>query len=142
VKWNFAIALAILAACLGLAGCGSDKESQAEAEQQLCASLNDFAATVVALQGTSFQNSSEGDVKAAVNDVGEAWDQVVQDAKDVRGTSTDTIESAYDDLKQAVEDRPRDKPIGEVVAALESKLAAFARAWTELADGLDCKTTS
>ncbi len=42
------LALAVTGA---LAACGSDKKSPAEAKQHLCASLDDFAASVVALQG-------------------------------------------------------------------------------------------
>jgi hypothetical protein len=46
------LALAVTAA---LAACGSNKESPAEAKQHLCASLDDFAASVVALQGVGLR---------------------------------------------------------------------------------------
>jgi hypothetical protein len=139
---SFAVAFAAAAACLGLAGCGSDEPSQKEAKQQLCASLDNFAASVVALQGLSLKSSSEDDVKTATDNVQDAWDQVVEDAKDVKNASTDQIESAYDDLKQAVQDRPADEPITQVIAGLEPKITAFAQAWKDLASGLDCDAAS
>jgi hypothetical protein len=141
VTRNVAIAAAILAACCGLVACGSDKESQQEAKQHLCSSLDDFAASVVALQGLSLGSSSEDDVKAAADEISNAWDQVVDDAKDVKNASTDEIESAYNDLEQAIQDRPTDKPVTEVIAGLQPQVTAFAESWKHLADGLDCKTS-
>lgn len=138
----FALAVVLLAAGLGLVACGGDEESQAEAEQHLCASLDDFAASIVSLQGLSLQKTSEDDLNSAADNVNDAWDQVVEDAKDVKNANTDAIESAYDDLKQAIEDRPRDKPITEVFAELEPKILAFAQAWKDLASSFDCKTAS
>jgi hypothetical protein len=136
------IALAVVAACLGLVACGGNKESQQEAKQHLCSSLDNFAASIVALQGLSLGSSSENDVESAVDKVSSAWDQVVADAKDVKNASTDQIESAYNDLKQAIQNRPKDKPVSEVIAGLEPKITAFAEAFRKLGDGLDCKSTS
>ena len=137
-----AITVAVLATCLGLVACGSDKQSQQEAEQQLCSSLDDFAASVVALQGLSLGSSSEDDLKAAADNVNRAWDRVLEDSKDVKSASTDEIQSAYDDLNRAIQDRPTDQPVTTVIAGLEPKIIAFAQAWKHLANGLDCKTTS
>jgi gamma-glutamyl:cysteine ligase YbdK (ATP-grasp superfamily) len=134
------VALALLAAT-ALAACGSDKESPAEAKQNLCASLDSFAASVVGLQGVGL-SSSEDQLKSALDDVDKAWDQVVADAKDVKTANTDNIQSTYDDLKQAVQNRPTDQPMTEVIAGLGPKLTAFAEAWKQFAASLDCKTTS
>jgi gamma-glutamyl:cysteine ligase YbdK (ATP-grasp superfamily) len=134
------VALALLAAT-ALAACGSDKESPPEAKQNLCASLDSFAASVVGLQGVGL-SSSEDQLKSALDDVDKAWDQVVADAKDVKTANTDNIQSTYDDLKQAVQNRPTDQPMTEVIAGLGPKLTAFAEAWKQFAASLDCKTTS
>ena len=134
------VALTLLAAT-ALAACGSDKESPAEAKQNLCTSLDGFAASVVGLQGVGL-SSSEDQLKSALDDVDKAWDQVVADAKDVKTANTDNIRSTYDDLKQAVQNRPTDKPMTEVIAGLGPKLTAFAEAWKQFAASLDCKTTS
>src|SRR5213594_3930648 len=119
-----ALLLAVLC-CLGLAACGSNKESPAEAKQNLCTSLDGFAASVVALQGLGL-SSSEDELNNALDKIDKAWNQVVDDAKDVKSANTDTIKSTYDDLKKSVQNRPTDKPITEVVAGLQPKLTAFA----------------
>ena len=135
-----AVLLALLG-CLSLAACGSNKESPAEAKQHLCTSLDAFAASVVSLQGLGL-SSSEDELNNQLDKIDKAWNQVVDDAKDVKSAHTDTIESTYDDLKQSVQDRPTDKPITEVVAGLQPKLTAFADAWKQFANSLDCKSAS
>jgi gamma-glutamyl:cysteine ligase YbdK (ATP-grasp superfamily) len=141
VKRLLAIVALALVATTALAACGGDKESPAEAKQNLCASLDDFAASVVALQGVGL-SSSQDQLKSALDNIDQAWGQVVADAKDVKNVNTDNIKSTYDDLKQAVQDRPTDQPMTEVIAGLEPKLTAFAQAWKQFAGSLDCKTTS
>lgn len=142
MRKRFAPLVLLAAACLSLAACGSDQESQAEAEQHLCTSLDDFAASLVSLQGLSFQTASEDDLNDAADNIEEAWDQVVEDAKDVKNANTDAIQSAYDDVREAIQDRPRDKPLTEVVAGLQPKIVAFAQAWKDFASSFDCKTAS
>ena len=139
---RLALVLALCAAALTLPACGSDKPSQQEAEQNLCTSLDEFAASVTALQGLSLTGSSGDDVKAAVENIDDQWNQVVDDAKSVKSASTDKITSTWDDLKQSVQDRSTDESISEMIAALEPKVTAFAAAWKELADGLGCEASS
>jgi hypothetical protein len=130
-----------LVACAGLAACGSDKESPAEAKENLCQSLDVFAASVVALQGVGL-SSSEDELNSALDKIQAAWDDVVADAKDVKTANTDNIQSTYDDLKDAVQNRPTDKPMTEVVAGLAQPLTAFAEAWKQFAASVDCKAAS
>jgi hypothetical protein len=131
-----------LVATTTLVACGGNKESPAEAKQNLCASLDDFAASVVALQAVLAPSSSQDQITSALDDVNKAWEQVVADAKDVKSVNTDNIKSTYDDLKQSVQNRPTDQPMTAVIAGLEPKLSAFAQAWKQFAGSLDCKTTS
>jgi hypothetical protein len=141
VKGGLAVVALALAVTASLVACGSNKESPAEAKQHLCTSLDAFAASVVALQGVGL-SSSEDALNNALDKIDKAWDQVVEDAKDVKSANTDTIKSTYDDLKQAVQNRPTDKPITEVVAGLQPKLTAFADAWKQFANSVDCKSAS
>ena len=136
-----AAVLLALVSCACLAACGSKKETPAEAKQHLCSSLNEFAASVVGLQGVAL-SSSEDELKSSLDKVQAAWDKVVADAKDVKTANTDHIKSTYDDLKNAVQNRPTDKPITEVIAGLKPKLTAFAQAWKQFASSVDCKSTS
>lgn len=140
MKRLLTLAVLALVACAGLAACGSNKESPAEAKQNLCASLHDFASSVVALQGVGL-SSSEDQLKSALDNVQSAWDKVVADAKDVKTANTDNIKSTYDDLKNAVQNRPTDEPVTQVIAGLEPKLTAFANAWKQFAATVDCKTS-
>lgn len=140
MKRSLALAVLAVAACAGLAACGSNKESPAEAKQNLCTSLHGFASSVVALQGVGL-SSSEDQLKSALDNVQSAWDKVVADAKDVKTANTDNIKSTYNDLKSAVQNRPTDEPATQVIAGLEPKLSAFANAWKQFANSVDCKTS-
>ena len=136
-----ALVLLALTVCGGLVACGSSKPSPAEAKQNLCGSLDDFAASVVSLQGV-VANPSEDAINSAVDDIQASWDKVVAAAKDVKSANTDNIQSTYDDLKSAVQNRSTDESITQVIAGLQPKLTAFAAAWKQFASSLDCKSSS
>lgn len=140
MKRAAALVVLALAVIAPVAACGSNKESPAEAKQHLCTSLDGFAASVVALQGVGL-SSSEDELKSALDNIQAAWDKVVADAKDVKTANTDHIKSTYNDLKGAVQNRPTDKPVTEVVAGLQPKLTAFADAWKQFAASVGCKTS-
>jgi hypothetical protein len=142
VRRHLVLPVVLVFAVLGSTACGSDKESQAQAKDHLCSSLDAFAASVVSLQGLTLQTASEDDLKASAEKVSGAWDQVVEDAKDVKDASTDQIQSAYDDLNDAIQNRPTDQPVTAVVAGLAPKVTAFSQAWKDFAASLDCKSAS
>jgi gamma-glutamyl:cysteine ligase YbdK (ATP-grasp superfamily) len=135
------LAVVALAACLGLVACGSDKQSPADAKQQLCSSVNAFAASVTSLQGLGL-SSSEDQLKSSLDDIQKAWDNVVADAKDVKTANTENIKKTYSDLTQAIKNRPTDKPVTQVVAGLGPQLTAFADSWRQFASSLQCKSAS
>ena len=130
-----------LAVCLGLVACGSNKQSPADAKQQLCSSMNAFAASVTSLQGLGL-NSSKDQLKSAVDNIQKAWDTMVADAKNVKTVNTENIKKTYDDLKQSVQNRPTNEPVQQVVAGLAPKFTAFADAWRQFASSLQCKSSS
>ena len=142
LRRGIAAALVVVVACLGLVACGSNKESQKEAEQNLCQSLDKFSASILSLSGLSLGSSTQDDVKAAVDTVSKAWDQVVADAKDVKNVSTDELRSKWDDLKHGIENRPTDKPISQVIAGLQPQITAFTQAFQQVTNGLDCKKST
>jgi gamma-glutamyl:cysteine ligase YbdK (ATP-grasp superfamily) len=135
------LAIVALVVCLGLVACGSNKQSPAEAKQQLCSSVNAFAASVTSLQGLSL-SSSQDQLKSAVDNIQKAWDNVVTDAKNVKTVNTDNIKKTYDDLKTAVDNRPTNEPVQQVLAGLATKFTAFADAWRQFASSLQCKSSS
>jgi gamma-glutamyl:cysteine ligase YbdK (ATP-grasp superfamily) len=135
------LALVALAACLGLVACGSNKQSPAEAKQQLCSSVNAFAASVTSLQGLGLSSSAD-QLKGAVDNIQKAWDKVVADAKNVKTVNTDNVKKTFDELKSAVKNRPTNEPVQQVVAGLAPKFTAFADAWRQFASSLQCKSSS
>lgn len=135
------LALVALVACLGLVACGSNEQSPAEAKQQLCSSVEAFAASVTSLQGLGL-SSSQDQLKSAVNNIQKSWDKVVADAKNVKTVNTDNIKKTFDDLKSAVQNRPTNEPVQQVVAGLAPKFTAFADAWRQFASSLQCKSSS
>jgi gamma-glutamyl:cysteine ligase YbdK (ATP-grasp superfamily) len=135
------LALVALVACLGLVACGSNKQTSADAKQQLCSSVNAFAASVTSLQGLGL-GSSKAQLTSAVDNIQKAWDNVVADAKNVKTVNTDNIKKTYNDLKQAVQNRPANEPVQQVVAGLAPTFTAFTNAWREFASSLQCKSSS
>ena len=130
-----------LVVCLGLVACGSNKQTPADAKQQLCSSVNAFAASVTSLQGLGL-GSSKDQLTGAVDNIQKAWDNVVADAKNVKTVNTDNIKTTYNDLKQAVQNRPTNEPVQQVVAGLAPTFTAFTDAWREFASSLQCKSSS
>lgn len=135
------LALVALVACLGLVACGSNKQSPAEAKQQLCSSVNAFAASVTSLQGLGL-SSSQDQLKSAVDNIQKAWDKVVADAKNVKTANTDNVKKTFNELKSAVKNRPTNESVQQVVAGLAPKFTAFADAWRQFASSLQCKSSS
>jgi gamma-glutamyl:cysteine ligase YbdK (ATP-grasp superfamily) len=135
------LALVALAASLGLVACGSNKQSPAQAKQQLCSSVDAFAASVTSLQGLGLSSSTD-QLKGAVDNIQKAWDKVVTDAKNVKTVNTDNVKKTFDDLKNAVQNRPTNEPVQQVVAGLAPKFTAFADSWRQFASSLQCKSSS
>ena len=135
------LAFVAVVASLGLVACGSNKQSPAEAKQQLCSSVNAFAASVTSLQGLGL-SSSQDQLKGAVDNIQKAWDNVVADAKNVKTVNTDNVKKTYNDLKSAVQNRPTNQSAQQVVAGLAPKFTAFADAWRQFASSLQCKSSS
>jgi prophage DNA circulation protein len=138
---KLAVVAVALAACLGLAACGSQKQSPAEAKQQLCKSVDAFATSVTSLQGLGL-GSSQDQLKSSLDNIQKAWDNVVADAKDVKTANTDNIKKTYNELIDAVQNRPTGQPVQQVVAGLMPKLTAFADSWRQFASSLQCKSSS
>ena len=73
MKRTLAIILVAIASAFGLAASGGDDEdSQASAEQELCASLASFSSAVVNLQGLS-PESTKDDLSGARDDIAMLW---------------------------------------------------------------------
>ena len=138
MKRTLAIIPVAIAAAFGLAaGGGNDEESQASAEQDLCASLASFSAAVVNLQGLS-PDSTKDDIEEARDNVKSAWDDVKSKAQDVASADTEALENAEDDLRSAVDDLPDDTTVAQGLEALKPQLTAVAQTYREIYNGAGC----
>jgi hypothetical protein len=73
-----------LVAMGGLAACGDDDESQATAEENLCASLEAFSVALANVQGVELLNPDANQTNTSINRVRAAWSGVEASAKDVQ----------------------------------------------------------
>ena len=60
----------------------------------------------------------------------------------MKTANTENIKKTYNDLTQAIKNRPTDKPVTQVVAGLGPQLTAFADAWRQYASSLQCTSAS
>jgi hypothetical protein len=148
--FKYVLTLISLGALIVVFACGDDEgnggnadiratpESQEGAEQNLCSSLSDFGDSLAALSDLEASSASAEDYEAATADVRAAWDQVEEDAADVAEADTTALESAQDDLDQAIEDAPADEPVTDALASLSEEIAAVRTALGEVGDGVGC----
>ncbi len=136
-----ALGAIVLVGVAGLVGCDDD-ESQAAAEDNLCASLTSFSSSVVNLQGLDPATASQDDYEAAVQEIEKAGNTVREDAEDVSDADTAALESAVNDLEAAADDVPDDVPVADAVSTLQPEVQAVAQTWNEAFNGLGCQTST
>lgn len=123
-----AVALVVVTLGVGLAACGEEETSD-EARQQLMTDLDAFKASFAGLTELS-PTSTVDDVQAVKEDVQASWDQVKVSAADVKEAEVGQVESAWDDLAQAVDDLDSDTPLNEIVPSLSDEVQALRAART------------
>jgi hypothetical protein len=148
--FKYVLTLISLGALIFVFACGDDEgdgggvdigatpEGQEAAEQTLCSSFSDFGDSLAALRDLEASSASAEDYEAAAEDVRTAWDQVETDAADVAEADITALESAQDDLDQAIEDAPADEPVTAALGTLSDEIDAVQTALGEAGDGLGC----
>ncbi len=128
------LSVVLVAAVLSvsLVACGDE-----EAEASLCDSLSGFQSSVSDLRDLD-DDSSKEELEAARDDVGEALDQVISDASDLAGVRLDGLQSAFGDLRTAIDDLPDDTSISDAVEELEPQLDSIGTAFQAIFAGLNC----
>lgn len=128
------ISVALLAAVLSvsLIACGDE-----EAEASLCDSLGSFETAVTNLRELDSDSSKE-ELEAARDDVGDALEQVIEDASDLAGIRLDSLQTAFGDLRAAIDDLPDDTSVSDAVDELEPQLDAIGTAFQGIFAGLNC----
>jgi|GEM_PF-741389 len=108
-----------------------------EAETNLCKSLNEFEAALIALGDISLDSTIE-DIQNNFKAVEDAWNKIVADAEKVAEAKSDDLEKAYDNLVKAINDIPGDATITEALQSIADEASAVAAAWEQLFSDLDC----
>jgi hypothetical protein len=136
------LAVALVAAlALLAAGCGG-KESSATAKQNFCSSVDELAASVVALQGLSPSTTTKDDLKAARQRIEDAWDQVRDDSEDLKDATVSDLRQAGDELSSGVKSLPDDATLVDAAVALRSDLTSFAQAFSKTVSSVGCKDSA
>ena len=135
--------LAALVACLALVGavaCGDDDESQATAEENLCASLEGFSAALANVEGVQLLDPDANQANTSVQRARATWSGAQAAAEDVQEADANALSSAVDDLESTAQNLPSGSTPAEIRQALEPQLAAVYTAFNEMYDGLECAT--
>jgi len=113
-------------------------ESSAAAKRDFCSSLSNLSSTVMSYQGLDPVTATNDQRDAAYNDIGDAWNAVVDDANDWANAYDNPLTQAYDDLVWAVDALPSDYTVAQDLQAVEPQLAAFPEAFNETFDRSGC----
>ena len=88
--------------------------------------------------GTLGPDSTIDEIRSASDAYADALTAVVDSAKDLASVRTEPIETASNDLAQAIDDIPGDDTIPEALASIEEELAAFDSASEQAFASVDC----
>lgn len=103
----------LLSLALVVGACGSDEDAKAE----LSAALDKVDQAVTKFQDMGL-NSTVPEIKAARDQVGPVWEEVVAAAEKVDGVDIEAVKKAWTDLDQAVSAVPDDAGIMEAAGVL------------------------
>jgi hypothetical protein len=129
------VMLLLIPLVLVAASCGGTDTK--EAETNLCKSLNDFEAALIALGDISLDSTVE-DIQNNYKAVEDAWNKVVADTENVGTARSDDLKKAYDNLDKAIDDIPGDATVTEALQSIADEAAAVVAAWEQLFNDLDC----
>jgi outer membrane murein-binding lipoprotein Lpp len=133
MKWILVLGAAVLLLCA--AGC--TQPSPEEAEAQLCSDLADLDAALQEFESLD-ANAAVGDVRAAEDNVTQAWNNVRNSAQTLEEVNTDQLEAAYNDLDNAVQSLPDDITVSEARTQLQPQIDAVKQAWLQVYTSANC----
>lgn len=119
-----------------VASCSSDDTTQ-DKEKALCQALQDFDTAVDDLANISMDSTLD-DIQKKEEAISDAWNKVVDAAKDVTSAKIDDLTKAVEDLINYITNIPSGTSIGEALETIGTKLTAVENAWKELTTSLNC----
>lgn len=116
-------------------GCSS--ETTEDKEKKLCQDLTDLETALTSVLDISLDSSLD-DLEANVKAVEDAWNKVVNSAKDVASAQMNDLTKAIENLLKTFDNISSDTSISEALEILTANIAAVEAAWKELTTSLNC----
>jgi hypothetical protein len=128
-----------IAASVGLIALGlaCDDPSPEEAQAALCSDLIVFEQSMDNLTDLRAHSSVE-ELKTAMDDARDSYNEVVDSAAEVGNDRVDTVVDAYEDLQNAIDDLPDETTIQDGAASLQPEISAVVSARQDLRTGSGC----
>ena len=116
-------------------GCSS--ESTEDKEKQLCQDLADLETALKSVLDISMDSTMD-DLEANVKAVEDAWNNVVNSAKEVTTAQMEDLEKAIDNLLNTFNNMSSDTSLAEALEMLTANITAVETAWKQLTTSLNC----
>ena len=127
----------ILLVPLVMVAVGCSSESTEDKEKQLCQDLADLETALKSVLDISMDSTMD-DLEANVKAVEDAWNNVVNSAKEVTTAQMDDLEKAIDNLLNTFNNMSSDTSLAEALEILTANITAVESAWKQLTTSLNC----
>ena len=117
------------------------EDSQADAQDAFCSSLQSMDSDVQALLALEPTSASQSDYQDAVDSIQSDWDDTKSDASDLASVDMSTLDTAWDDFKSAVDDVPDDASVSDALNDVGTAATSFASTAKSTLDGPDCSSS-
>ncbi|MGW6576164.1 hypothetical protein ACWGAN_28885 [Streptomyces sp. NPDC054945] len=136
------IGVLCVGAILGLSACSDDSSSPAEeatkAAAELCTDLNALKADNAKLKALDPANATKDQVKDAYEAVQKDWDNVKENANQLKDAERAAVQSAAEDLKKSYQNLPGDTTGKDARTQLQPQIESLEAATTNASTGLRC----
>ena len=117
------------------------EDSQADAQDAFCSSLQSMDSDVQALLALEPTSASQSDYQDAVDSIQSDWDDTKNDASDLASVNMSTLDNAWDDFKSAVDDVPSDASVSDALNDVGTAAKSFGSTVKSTLDGPDCSSS-
>ncbi len=135
------IGVLCVGAILGLSACSDDSSPAEEASQaaaDLCTDLNALKADNAKLKALDPANATKDQVKDAYEAVQKDWENVKENASQLKDAERAAVQSAAENLKKSYQDLPGDTTGKDARTQLQPQIEQLDQATTAAATGLRC----
>ncbi|CAM5246005.1 type IV pili methyl-accepting chemotaxis transducer N-terminal domain-containing protein [Streptomyces avidinii] len=135
------IGVLCVGAILGLSACSDDSSPAEEASQaaaDLCTDLNALKADNAKLKALDPANATKDQVKDAYEAVQKDWENVKENANQLKDAERAAVQSAAENLKKSYQDLPGDTTGKDARTQLQPQIEQLDQATTAAATGQRC----